>query len=621
MSIVATPHEGPSTGEPAPAGFQKRLGLFDATMLVAGSMIGSGIFIVSAEIARDVGSSGWLLAVWLVTGVMTVIGALSYAELAAMMPHAGGQYIYLREAYSPLWGFLYGWTLFLVIQTGTIAAVGVAFAKFLGAIVPPLGTDPKAGAWVLLDLPHFQITAGQCVGVAVVLLLTAVNCLGVREGKWVQNLFTVAKTLALILLIVLGLSVARNPQVIAENLRDWWSGIYGTGKFMDLSKLVPFGGLAALMIAGGAMVGSLFSSDAWNNVTFTAGEVINTRRNLPLSLALGTGMVTLLYLLANVAYLCDLPLQGDEPLARKLKAEIDVRTAQADELAAEGRLLEVQAARLNAEAENRKATAAQLKARGAADQGEDSLEIVVAGLEQDAKMKTAEAASRKNKACDRATEAEVLRASTKQWAEEQYFRAAPRLGISHARDDRVGTAVMELVSPGFGVQAMALAIMISTFGCANGLILMGARLYYAMAKDGLFFQSVGRLNRFGVPAVGLILQAVWASLLTFSGKYGDLLNFVIFAALLFYVLTVVGLFVLRRKRPDADRPYKAVGYPVLPAIYVVLCALIMVDLLVVSPAYTWPGLIIVLTGVPAYFLWRWLGRAAWSGDRAATKLE
>jgi amino acid transporter len=610
MSIVATPHEGPSTGEPAPAGFQKRLGLFDATMLVAGSMIGSGIFIVSAEIARDVGSSGWLLAVWLVTGVMTVIGALSYAELAAMMPHAGGQYVYLREAYSPLWGFLYGWTLFLVIQTGTIAAVGVAFAKFLGAIVPPLGTDPKAGAWVLLDLPHFQITAGQCVGVAIVLLLTGVNCLGVREGKWVQNLFTVAKTLALILLIVLGLTLARNAQVIADNMRDWWGGMYETDKFTSLSKLVPLGGLAALMIAGGAMVGSLFSSDAWNNVTFTAGEVKNTKRNLPLSLALGTGMVTLLYLLANVAYLCDLPIQGDAALAQKLKAEIELGSAEADEIVAKGRLLEAQAALLSAEAEDKKATIAELRARGGPDQGDDSLEIAIAGSQQYVQKKTAEAEALKKQAADRFTEAEMKRASSKLWAEHQYERATPRLGISHARDDRVGTAVMGLVYPGFGVQAMALAIMISTFGCANGLILMGARLYYAMAKDGLFFQSVGRLNRFGVPAVGLILQAIWASLLTFSGKYGDLLNFVIFAALLFYVLTVVGLFVLRRKRPDAERPYKAIGYPVLPAIYVVLCALIMVDLLVVSPAYTWPGLIIVLTGVPAYFLWRWMGRRA-----------
>jgi amino acid transporter len=616
MTTAAAPSE-------ATHGFQKRLGLFDSTMLVAGSMIGSGIFIVSAEIARDVGSSGWLLAVWLVTGIMTVIGALSYAELAAMMPHAGGQYVYLREAYSPLWGFLYGWTLFLVIQTGTIAAVGVAFAKFLGALVPPLGTDPKSGAWVLLDLPHFQITAGQCVGVAIVLLLTGVNCLGVREGKWVQNLFTVAKTLALILLIVLGLTLARNAHVIADNMRDSWGGIYETKKVTDLSKflteiftglskLLDFKGVAAIMIAGGAMVGSLFSSDAWNNVTFTAGEVKNTKRNLPLSLGMGTGMVILLYLLANVAYLCDLPIQGDAALAQKLKAEIDLRNAQADELAAEGRLHEAQAAVQDAAAKDREATIAELKARASESQGGDLAKVVIVALEQDVKKRKYEADAFRDQAASSAAASNALRDSTKQWAEEQYERAAPRLGISHARDDRVGTAVMELFSPRFGVQAMALAIMISTFGCANGLILMGARLYYAMAKDGLFFQSVGRLNRFGVPAVGLILQAIWASLLAFSGTYGDLLYYVIFAALLFYALTVVGLFVLRWKRPDAERPYKAIGYPVLPAIYVVLCTLIMLDLLVVEPTYTWPGLIIVLTGVPAYFLWRRLGRRAQS---------
>jgi basic amino acid/polyamine antiporter, APA family len=554
MTVVATPHEGPSTGEPAPAGFQQRLGLFDSTMLVAGAMIGSGIFIVSADIARDVGAPGWLLAVWLVTGVMTVFGALSYAELAAMMPHAGGQYVYLREAYSPLWGFLYGWTLFLVIQTGTIAAVGVAFAKFLGVLVPALGTDAKAGAWLLCELPPFQfpwqdapftfqITAGQCVGVVVVLVLTAVNCLGVREGKWVQNLFTVAKTLALIVLIVLGLTVARNPSVIQENLQDWWGGAYDTDAVRELSQktvfrslhsVLPFAGLAALMVAGGAMVGSLFSSDAWNNVTFTAGEVRNPRRNLPLSLVMGTGMVILLYLLANVAYLVALPMRGDAKLAAELKTQAAAAT-------------------------------------------------------------TPEARAALNR---------------------RYEDATLHLGIDHARDDRVGTAVMEIVSPGFGVQAMALAIMISTFGCTNGLILMGARLYYAMAKDGLFFASVGRLNRFGVPAVGLVLQAAWAILLTFSGTYDNLLDFVIFAALLFYALTVIGLFVLRYRRPAAERPYRAIGYPFLPALYVVLCTLIMLTLLVVKPLYTWPGLIIVLTGVPVYFLWRLFGRTARTRDIA-----
>jgi APA family basic amino acid/polyamine antiporter len=506
----------------AAKGFQQRLGLFDATMLVAGSMIGSGIFIVSAEIARDVGASGWLLLVWVLTGVMTVIGALSYAELAAMMPHAGGQYVYLREAYSPLWGFLYGWTLFLVIQTGTIAAVAVAFAKFTGALVPELGADPKAGAWVMFQVSDFKITAGQALGVGVIVLLTAVNLLGIQEGKWVQNLFTVAKVLALVLLIVVGLTIAARPEVLAANFHDLWGGIYQTPAFQKASGWVPLAGLAAVMVAGGAMVGSLFASDAWNNVTFTAGEVKNPRRTLPLSLVLGTGLVSVLYISANVAYLNALPIQGDAHLAVELK-------------------------------------------------------------EMAEKAKTPQ---------ERAA------------LDQRYREAAAELGIAHARDDRVGTAVMEVALPSIGVPLMAVAIMLSTFGCVNGLILSGARLYYAMAQDGLFFRSVGRLNRFGVPAAGLILQAAWAILLTFSGTYSQLLDYVIFAALLFYVLTVVGLFVLRRTRPDAERPYRAFGYPVVPAVYVLLCAVIMVDLLFVKPLYTWPGLIIVLSGVPVYFFWR-----------------
>jgi APA family basic amino acid/polyamine antiporter len=502
-------------------------------MLVAGSMIGSGIFIVSADIARDVGSSGWLLLVWGLTGLITVMGALSYGELAAMMPHAGGQYVYLREAYNPLFGFLYGWTLFLVIQTGTIAAVAVAFAKFTGVFVPAFGADPAAGAWVLLKVGRFTVTAGQLLGVLMIVLLTAINCLGVREGKWVQNLFTVAKTSALALLVVLGLAVASSSQVAEANFRDWWGGIDHTVTFDRIHDLVPYAGLAAWMIVGGAMVGSLFSADAWNNVTFTAGEVRQPRRNLPLSLALGTGLVILLYLLANVAYLRTLPIQGEGKQIEQVR--------QMERMAAQ---------------------------------------LARAGKEADVRILLDEKAEILNKA------------------------SVTERGIAYARDDRVGTAMMELVWPQFGVQAMAIAIMISTFGCTNGLILSGARLYYAMARDGLFFQSVGRLNRHGVPAAGLILQAVWASLLTFSGTYSQLLDYVIFAALLFYVLTVSGLFVLRRSRPDAERPYRAFGYPVLPALYVVLCAAIMLDLLVVKPIYTWPGLIIVLTGIPVYFLWR-----------------
>lgn len=516
MSIAATPHEGPTAGEPAPVGFQQKLGLFDATMLVTGSMIGSGIFIVSADIARDVGSSGWLMVVWMLTGVMTVIGALSYAELAAMMPHAGGQYVYLREAYSPLWGFLYGWSAFLVIQTGSIAAVAVAFAKFLGVLVPAFPTDkilyriPDLNIHLSFPLPwmaeplvfferkEFTISSGQLVAVAVTVLLTLLNCRGVEAGKWVQNIFTVAKTLGLLLLIVLGLTVAANSQAIQASLHNMWDGITTTPRFQAVEKIVPLGvWIPALMVVGGAMVGSLFSADAWNNVTFTAGEVKNPRRNLPLSLVFGASLVIALYLLANVAYLASLPVQGTKDGATPL---------------------------------------------------------------------------------DR--------------------------GIAHARDDRVGTAVLELVSPNLGVPVMAVTIMISTFGCVNGMILMGARLYYAMARDGLFFRSVGRLNSRGVPAAGLLLQGLWSVLLVFSGTYSQLLDYVIFAALLFYVLTVVGIFVLRRKQPNAPRPYRAFGYPLVPGLYVLLCALIMFDLLVVRPVFAWPGLIIVLSGVPAYWLWR-----------------
>jgi APA family basic amino acid/polyamine antiporter len=528
------------------SGFQQRLGLFDSTMLVAGSMIGSGIFLVSAGIVREVGSSGGLMMVWIVTGIITVIGALSYAELAAMMPHAGGQYVYLRESYGPLWGFLYGWTLFLVIQTGTIAAVCVSFAKFLGVFFPEYGTSPEAGADVLYQVKDlnwtiafklpwtpdevtfykrddFTITRGQIVAVAVIAFLSLLNCLGVQWGKIVQNIFTLAKTSALILLIIVGLTIAANPNVAQQNIADLWSGATATAKYQQISKIVPIGGLVVvLMVAGGAMVGSLFSADAWANVTFTAGEVRNPRRNLPLSLILGAGGVIGLYILANLAYLAALPVNG-EPDAAKAK---------------------------------------ELIAADAAAHGNTQGQKQLLG------------------------EATLAR------------------GIAYARDDRVGTAVFELVSPRYGARFMAVAIMISLFGCANGLVLMGARLYYAMSRDGLFFQPVGRLNERGVPAIGLLLQGVWACLLVFSGNYNELLDYVIFAALLFYVLTVVGLFVLRRKKTFAERPYKALGYPVLPALYVFLCAAIMLDLLVVKPEYTWPGLIIVCTGIPVFFLWR-----------------
>jgi len=469
--------------EPAPAvapegEFHRELGLIDATAIVAGSMIGSGIFIVSADVARTVGAPGWLLLVWVLSGVLTVLSALAYGELAAMMPRAGGQYIYLREAYSPLLGFLYGWTLFLVIQTGTIAAVAVAFAKFLGVLVPWVSAE-KA----LLQAGTVSLSTQRVVAIAVIALLTWSNSRGLREGKIVQNLFTFAKVAALAAIIVLGLFVARNAEAVSANFSNLWG---------DTPVTLPF-----LMLVGGAMVGPLFSSDAWNNVTFTAGEVKNPRRTLPLSLLAGTGLVLLLYCLTNVAYLCLLPLSGS-------------------------------------------AAGATVAARG----------------------------------------------------------------MQYATDDRVATAAAYMIFGPSAASIMAGAIMISTFGCLNGLILAGPRLYYAMARDRLFFARTGHLNARGVPAGGLWLQMVWASLLTLSGTYGNLLDYVVFAALLFYVLTVAGLFVLRRTRPDAERPYRVYGYPWLPGLYVLAASTIMIDLLFVKPAYTWPGLLIVLTGVPVYFLWK-----------------
>lgn len=493
--------------------FQKRLGLFDAAMLVAGSMIGSGVYIVSAEIARDTGGAGWLMAAWAVAGVMTVLGALAYAELAAMMPHAGGQYVYLREAYSPLWGFLYGWTSVTVIQTGTIAAVGVAFAKFLGVLIPALGTGPDAviyhgGAfagvplaipWLkepirCFEIPQFTITMGQLVGVGTIWALTFFNMLGVQQGKVLQNIFTVAKIGSLLLVIAVGWFILRDPAISAGNFAEPWGPAGGTAALQKTRDLLPglSDGALAYLVFGGALVGALFSCDAWNNVTFTAGEVREPQRNLPLALILGTGSVIGLYMLTNAGYLNALRLPE----------------------------------------------------------------------------------------------------------------------IANAPNDRVATALVEKWRPGLGVTVMAVAIMISTFGCNNGLILMGARLTYAMARDGLFFRACGRLNGNGVPAMGLILQAVWASVLTFSGTYNDLLDYVIFAALLFYALTVAGLFVLRSKRPDAERPYRAIGYPILPAAYILLCVIVMLDLLLVKPRLTWPGLLLVLLGVPVYGLWRVANRRA-----------
>ena len=501
MTSGAVPIDAPE----APAGFVRALTLVDATMLVAGSMIGSGIFIVSADIARTVGSPFWLLAAWLVTGLITVLGALSLAELAAMFPRAGGQYVFLRESMGPLMGFLYGWTLFVVIQTGTIAAVAVAFARFLGVFVPALTADrfgwfPQADVCVAAlgcrdaaTAIQLGLTPQRLVALLSVWLLTAVNLRGVREGKAVQTTLTLAKTGALALLVVLGLLVGRNATAVAAN--------FGAGSFTAGTDVTG----AFAVVFGAALVGSLFSSDAWLNVTFAASEVQNPKRNLPLALVLGTGLVTLLYVTANLAYLSILPLRGSAGGATVLER-----------------------------------------------------------------------------------------------------------GIQFATQDRVGTAAAEMIVGPAGVAVMALLILISTFGCNNGLILAGARVYYAMARDGLFFRRTGTLNRNQVPAAALVLQAVWTTLLCLTGTYGQLLDYVIFAALLFYVLTTAGLFLLRSRRPDAERPYRAVGYPLVPALYMLLCGAVAVTLLLAAKTRTQAisGLVVVLVGVPVYFVWRGASRPA-----------
>jgi len=485
-------------GTRSPTEFVRAMTLTDATMLVAGSMIGSGIFIVSASIARAVESPMWLLIIWGLTGLITLLGALAYGELAAMYPRAGGQYVFLRESMGPLMGFLYGWTLFLVIQTGTIAAVAVAFGRFAGVLWPSISPDryswfPQADVCIRAmgcsdsaTAIQIGLTPQRLVGLATVWFLTWVNLRGVREGKLVQTTLTIVKTGALAILIILGFTIGRNSSALAANFgAAFAAGPSITGAFV--------------LAAGAAMVGSLFSSDAWNNVTFAAAEVQNPRRNLPLALVFGTGLVSLLYILANVSYLQVLPLQG----------------------AADG---------------------ATVLARG----------------------------------------------------------------IAHATQDRVATAAVEQMFGASGATFMAIAILISTFGCNNGLILSGARVYFAMARDRLFFLRAGTLNAKAVPSFALIVQSVWVSLLCLTGTYGQLLDYVIFAALLFYVLTTIGLFILRNKHPEIERPYRAVGYPLLPALYVLLAGSVAIILLLAPQTRTqaFSGLVIVLIGIPVYALWR-----------------
>lgn len=489
--------------------FVQGMGLFSATAIVMGSMIGSGIFIVSADMSRVLGSPALLIAAWLITAVMTIIGALSYGELAAMMPKAGGQYVYLRESLGPLWGFLYGWTLFLVIQTGTIAAVGVAFGKFLGVFFPSVSA--QNWIWHIGHVPPWQVgpmvlgnmdiglNTANLAAVVVITLLTVLNTFGVRMGAAVQNLFTSAKVLALAGVVVVGL-LAKDAVAWAANFGPGWHSFWRNADWSSLHPVqVGVGGPTSLVglltVLAVVQVGSLFSSDAWNNVTFTAGEIRNPKRNLPLSLAIGTGVVLLLYVLCNFVYLNVLPLAGD-------------------------------------------ASSSTIVGRG----------------------------------------------------------------IQFAAEDRVATAVMERA--GYGAKLMAVAILVSTFGCVNGMLLAGARVYYAMSQDGLFFKAVGKLSeRTKTPVNSLWVQWAWTCLLCLSGSYGQLLDYVIFAVLVFYVLTIVGLFVLRRTRPDAPRPYKALGYPVLPALYIVMALWISAVLLRYKPQYTWPGMVLVLLGIPVYGLW------------------
>lgn len=465
--------------------FKQSLGLMDGTLIVIGSMIGSGIFIVSADITRNVGSAGWLIAVWLITGFMTLTAALSYGELSGMFPKAGGQYVYLKEAYNPLMGFLYGWSFFAVIQTATIAAVGVAFSKFLAYLVPQLGNN-----YFLFDAGITKVYSGQLVAIAIIFLLTYINSKGVKEGKWIQTIFTTAKLLALFGLIVLGFLLAKE-NFWAENWNSGFNAMQDLGQKDADGTLIPtswvgISGGALMGAIASAMVGSIFSSDSWNNVTFIAGEMKNPKRNIGLSLFLGTLIVTIIYVSANLMYLYVVPLNE----------------------------------------------------------------------------------------------------------------------LAFPVDDRVAVAAANRIFPSFGTILVAVLIMISTFGCNNGLIMAGARVYYTMAKDGLFFKQAATLNKNAVPQWALWAQFIVASVLCLSGRYGDLLDMISFVVVLFYVLTIIGIFILRKKAPDHERPYKAFGYPVLPIVYIVLGISFCTLLLLYKPAYTWPGFIIVAIGIPLYFVAR-----------------
>jgi len=462
------------------ASFKPSLSLLDATMIVAGSMIGSGIFLVSAEIARSVGSAGWFTVMWVLAGIVTMIAAVSYGELSGMFPRAGGQYVYLREAYNPFVAFLFGWTQFSVIQTGTIAAVAVAFAKFTAYLIPSFSEQH-----ILFDAGFVKVSAAQIVAIISIVLLTYINTRGIRNGKIIQTVFTLAKLLSLFGLIIFGFLIGAKHEVWSANWQNAWTA-QSLQQVNGQTVTTLLTGVAFLGAVAVSMKGSLFSSDAWNNVTFIAAEIKNPQKNIGRSLFLGTLIVTIIYVSANIMYLAVLPMNE----------------------------------------------------------------------------------------------------------------------IAFAANDRVGVAAAEHIFGNSGSLIIAVMIMISTFGCNNGLTLAGARIYYTMAQDGLFFKQAAELNRFSVPAKGLWIQCIWASLLCLSGRYGDLLALVIFGVLIFYVLTILGIFILRKKRPDAPRPYKAFGYPVLPMLYIVVAVFLALLLLIFEANYTLPGLGIILLGIPLYYIGR-----------------
>lgn len=459
-----------------PEDFKRELGLLDGTMLVVGSMIGSGIFIVSADIARQVGSAAWLTLIWLISGLITMIAAVSYGELSAMMPNAGGQYVYLKEAYNKLIAFLFGWSFFAVIQTGTIAAVGVGFSKFAAYLIPSLSDEN-----ILLDLGAFQLNAAQIVSIITIVFLTYLNSRGVKDSKTLQTVLTIIKILSLFGLIVFGLLLAAKAEVWEMN----WSNVWETKSYnLDTKQWTPIAGTTLLAGISAAMVGSLFSSDAWNGVTFIAAELKNPKRNVGLSLFLGTFIVTIIYVLTNLMYLAVIPLEE----------------------------------------------------------------------------------------------------------------------IATAKSDRVAVVASQYTFGDYGTVIIAVMIMISTFACNNGLIMAGSRVYYTMAKDGLFFKQAAQLNKKSVPGWALWAQCFWASALCLTGKYGDLLDFVIIIVLIFYILTIYGIFILRKKMPDAERPYKAFGYPFLPGLYIVIASAICISLLFTKFSTCGWGVLIMLTGIPVYYV-------------------